>query len=120
MIRMVLSVLCVAILSAQIVLTSGCDESQQAQTGDKKARLVFTENSELKEQAKSLQQQLQQQKDLVAVCQQEKVKLKEQASTIEPNLLKIFDEMAKKHQALTAENEQLKAQIAELKPTLKD
>jgi hypothetical protein len=116
--KRVLSVLCVAILSASVVLAAGCEESQQ--TSDKKARLVFIENSELKEQAKSLQQQLQQQKDLVAACQQEKVSLKAGASTIEPTLLKIFDEMAKKHQALTAENKRLKGQIAELKPAPKD
>ena len=119
--KRVLSVLCIVILSALLVLTAGCAESQQAgKTGDKRARLVSVENSKLKQQISSLQQQLQQQKGLVATCQQEKVKLKEQALTIEPKLLKIFDEMAKKHQALTAEIAELKAEIAELKAAKKD
>ena len=119
--KRVLSILCVAILSALLALTAGCTESQQSgQTGDKRARLVSVENSKLKQQISSLQQQLQQQKDLVAACQQEKVKLKEQASRIEPNLLKIFDEMAKMHQALAAEIAGLEVEIAELKAAKKD
>jgi len=117
-------VLCVVFLSAFMVLIGGCEESQQRpqtdKSSDKMARLVSIENNSLKEQAKSLQQQLHQQKDLVAACQQEKVSLKEQALTIEPSLLKIFDEMAKIHQELTAENDQLKAKITELEAVAKD
>jgi len=124
MIRMVLSVLCVAILSALVVLTGGCDESQQAprtgKSGDKRARLVSIENSNLKEQAKSLQQQLQQQKDMVAGCEQEKVNIAAQSQKIEPTLLKIFDGLAETHRTLTAENSQLKAENAELKAAAKD
>ena len=118
--KRVLSILCVALLSALLVAAAGCEESQRPQTGDKKARLVFSENSSLKQQINSLQQQLQQQKDLVAGCQQEKVRIKGLASGIEPNMLKIHKEMARRDMRLTAENNQLKAEIADLKATTKD
>ena len=112
--KRVLSVLCIVVLSTLLVLTAGCDESQQAgKTGDKRARLVFIENSRLK-------QQLQEQKDLVAACQQEKVSIRKDALKIEPNMLDIFDGLAKKHQAFTAEIAELKAEIADLKAATKD
>ena len=112
--KRVLSILCVAILSALLALTAGCTESQQSgQTGDKRARLVSVENSKLK-------QQLQEQKDLLAACQQEKVNVKAQSLKLETDLLVAFEEMAKKHQALTAEIASLKAEIAELKAAKKD
>jgi peptidoglycan hydrolase CwlO-like protein len=129
--KRVLSVLCIVVLSALLVLTAGCDESQQGsqtnKSGDKRARLVYVENASLKKQIGSLQQQinslqqkLQRQKDLVDACQQAKARIGKDAMRIEPNLLKIFDELAKKHRAFTAEIAELKAEIADLKAATKD
>ena len=112
--KRVLSILCVTILSALLVLTAGCTESQQSgQTGDKRARLVSIENS-------SLRQQLQEQKDLVAACQQKNAEINAQTREIETNLLVIFGDMAQNYQLLIAENDRLKAEIAELKAAKKD
>jgi len=112
--KRVLSILCVTILSALLVFTAGCAESQQSgQTGDKRARLVSVENSKLK-------QQLQEQKDLLAACQQKNVEIYAQTREIETNLLVIFGDMAQNFQLLIAENDRLKAEIAKLKAAKKD
>jgi DNA anti-recombination protein RmuC len=115
---------------AVIMLIVGCEEQQQQQPSTKMAKVVAAENIQLK---KDLQQrdseieglkeqhsnELKEQQELIAKCQDEERYLQEQlAGRFEGQMKEMFDTLVEEAGKLQKENEQLKAQIEVLKADL--
>ncbi|MHC4114824.1 MAG: hypothetical protein ACYSSL_05850 [Planctomycetota bacterium] len=100
--KAIISGICIVFI---VILAAGCEEQS---VSSKKSRLIATENV-------SLKKQLEQQKRLVAKCQQEKEEIKqrsrEEMGKLSVSLVEDFQEKIR----LTEENEALKAEIEELK-----
>ena len=104
---------CLILAAGLSILVSGCNEADQS--GNRRARLVGSENLQLKKQVKSLNEETKTQKGLLAECEKEKAAIKKLADDAAISMLTMSLNTNKKNEALTKENEQLKAQIEKLK-----
>ena len=109
-------ILAIVVILPCFVLVTGCEE-QQSTIKDKRVRLVANQNLELKKQLQEKDKEIERQKGLVADCQAEKEKQMQAHSRSAEgmfSIMKSVSEQANQIKQLTAENEQLKAKIAEL------
>ena len=108
--------LCAA--SFAITLLAGCEEQGLADT--RKTRLIAVENLQLKEQLKQSNQTIQQQKEELEECQKEKTFWKKHSQEGSQDLMDLsYQHFAKENVELRRENEDLKAQIEQLKEKIK-
>jgi len=96
-----------------IVLITGCEEQELS---DKKARLIATENIELKEQIKQLDKEIEKQKNLVKQCEGDKEVLKGQLDGGMQDMMSgVLESIVQENKSLQEENAKLKTQIEQLK-----
>lgn len=103
-------ILCFAVLT---VFLAGCEEVSQSEI--KRAKLIGSENIQLKKQLELKDKEIQQFKDLMAKRQEENTLALKQSGDTHADLLKSMVEIAQELEALQEENVKLKAQIEELK-----
>lgn len=89
--------------------TAGCEESSTSTS--RRARLVADENLQLKEQLKACRAEVEQQKRLVAEAQKQAEQIASDSGEANIKLLKALADMGKQLEAMSAENERLKAQL---------
>jgi hypothetical protein len=98
-------------------LLCGCEE--EGLSGAKKDRLVALENMELKETLKERENEITEQKELLAGCIEEKEALEElNRQNIEIIMGDLFKKVGEGNARLLKENEELKARVAELEEQL--
>jgi len=105
----------IAVIVPCLVFVTGCEEQQPIK--DKRVRLVANQNLELKKQLLEKDAEIERQKGLVADCQNAKEEQKlahDRSAEGMLNIMKSISQQATQVEQLTAENEQLKAKIAEL------
>jgi hypothetical protein len=124
----VLVLLCTCVLT----LTTGCGQQSTGSITEeppsvKKARAIAAENIELKKEIDRLSKELEilkehhyteinEQKDLLQICLQEKDALKKKSrQNIRDQVKGVFDTILEENKKLREENSKLKAQIEELK-----
>ena len=91
---------------------AGCQESNQSEI--RRAKLVGNENIQLKKQLELKDKQIQELKELIAKCENEKVLAIDEAGNANLKALKMLAEISKEKDTLLEENLKLKAQIKEL------
>ena len=97
------------------VLITGCDEQQTIK--DKQERLVANQNLEFKKQIQEKNAEIERQKGLAADClaaMEKQAQAHEKSGEGTLNIMKLVSQQSTQIKQLTAENEQLKAKIAEL------
>ena len=99
------------------VFVGGCEEANLANT--KKARIVATENIDLKTQLEQCNTEAEKQKEILSECQQVKNELTERFEEIVRERVKasvdlLFDTFGEQASKLAKENKELKAQIEAL------
>ena len=112
--KLIISTITVAIATC-LVFVTGCDEQQTIR--DKQVRLVANQNLGLKKQLQEKDAEIERQKGLVVDCQtakEEQNLAHERSAEGMINIMKSISQQATQIEQLTAENEQLKARIAEL------
>ena len=114
--RTKLSALPVFVLVALVLFSGSCRESDSIST--KRAQLIANENMELKNQAKSLKQEINKQKKLLAKCEKEKLNIQAEAGEMHMPLFEAISEMGRELEDKKAENKELKEKIAELEAKL--
>ncbi len=112
------TILVLSISLGLFVLICGCEESGQA--GDRQARLIANENMQLQEQIKSLNKEIQKQKELLATCQEAKkaIAASEGSRKFDEGVIELLEKSNKKVAELTKENMELKERIKELEAGL--
>ena len=99
--------------SALLLCLSGCEEKNKVEDGStRKARLIAAENMQLKNTIEEMQEQLKEQKKLLADCKEKKEELRQQSAQNVGKAMDIFQDMTEKIQE---ENKQLKAELKRLK-----
>jgi len=117
--RIKLSALPVFVLFALVLFSGSCRES--GSISNRKARLIANENMELKNQVKSLEQEINKQKELLAKCEKEKLDIQTEATeAVEMNipLFEVISEIERELNNKAAENKELNEKIAELEAKL--
>ena len=116
--RTILRILLLTVLITAFI-TAGCGESE---ISGRKARLVGNENLDLKKQLKACnntvkkrEKEIEKQKEVLAQCEAEQIKIGEDTREAVINVLDQLGESSKEIEKLTAENEQLKAELEQLK-----
>ena len=98
-------------------LLCGCEE--EGLSGTKRDRLVALENVELKEELKERENEIAEQKELLAGCIEEKEALEKlNRQNIEIIMGDLFESVGKENARILKENQELKAQVAELEGQL--
>jgi len=98
-------------------LLCGCEE--EGLSGAKKDRLIALENMELKEELKERENEIAEQKELLAGCIEEKEALEGlRKQNIESIMGDLFEGVGKENARILKENQELKAQVAELEEQL--
>jgi len=121
----------VSVIIFAVILTTGCGQQSTGSlmkepSSVKKARATAAENIELKKQLEQLSKELEtlkehhnreinEQKDLLDICLQEKEALKKKSrQNIRDQVKGVFDTILEENKKLREENTRLKAQIEEL------
>lgn len=104
------AILCCGVLALFFV---GCEKSSESEI--RRAKLVGSENIQLKKQLELKEKEIQEQKDLLAKYQSDTVKAIDEAGDANLKVLQMLAETSKKNEALHEENLRLKAQLEELK-----
>ena len=97
----------IIILSLLIMCNYGCQEQNGSDSSTKKDRLVGGENIRLKKDLQQCEKEIVKQLELLAQCQQEKIKVQQKANDSLKFLMQLSSEATK-------ENKLLKARITEL------
>jgi len=89
--------------------TAGCEESSTSTS--RRARLVADENLQLKQQLKACRAEVEEQKRMVVDAQKQAEQIASDSGEANIKLLKALADMGKQLEAMSAENERLKAQL---------
>ncbi len=114
--RTKLSVLSVFALVALVFFSGACRETGSIST--KRAQLIANENMELKKQAESLKQEINKQKELLAKCEKEMLKIPAESAKTHKLLFDTIGKIGRELEDKATENEELKQKIAELEAKL--
>jgi len=103
---------------ALIMAAAGCQEEQKI-PNDKKSRFVAAENIELRKQLQQREKEIENQKQLLAQCEQDKKLLQEKSTKYAEDLIRIaLTTIGTQTKKLRQDNESLKMQIEKLKAEL--
>ncbi|MDD5134049.1 MAG: hypothetical protein PHP01_01400 [Phycisphaerae bacterium] len=104
-------------ISSILAVLAGCQQSEQKQTSDisRKDRLIANENLGLRDELAQCRKEIENQKNLVEQCRQEKETIQQQAGETAKWLMdELPADLLKEVETLTKENERLSRELEEL------
>jgi len=114
--RMIIKIIFLTVVG--IAFVAGCEEESQMDT--RRSRLIVNENTQLKKDLESCQEEIEKHKVLFEQCEQakkaleEKIKVEGDIEELAENALKDFEGIVR----LREENERFKVEVAELRKEL--